>query len=59
MAENDRDAPEKPLVPGYISSDNGQGMGVPARCVLCGARISAGGKFGYYCTGCKANYGKD
>lgn len=49
-------APER----GYISPENGQGMGVPTRCTLhpCDGAIKRTGKF-YECETCGASYGND
>jgi hypothetical protein len=48
---------EKPKVPGYISPDNGQGMGVPARCHCKGElRLK---RLGWTCESCGCCYGRE
>lgn len=55
---------EKRPVRGYISPENGQGMGVPARCTLwrlghvCKGDIRHNGRF-YECQNCNASYGNN
>lgn len=49
-------------VPAHISPENGQGMGIPARCTLwrlghvCKGEIGHNGRF-YECQNCRASYG--
>lgn len=62
MSDQTTPEPGKPLVAGYISEENGQGMGVPARCTLwrighvCNGAIQHNGRF-YQCRACQASYG--